>query len=189
MTLTVNLMTVRTLLPPLGLDRGCSTPVSTCPTLCLGAALMTNKPRLTFTSPSLLHLYQTWAKCENCSNDSSETTNKIVQFGKGHRSRSRSNAHVYFSCSFNTWECIHFIILSYGWSLLSVETEQDELRSVDSGSRWDMLGERKWRGGTSGLHLCAPEWASAPEIGFKGIFHINCCSLLLYTEILRLATL
>ncbi|AWP19114.1 Hypothetical protein SMAX5B_020712 [Scophthalmus maximus] len=30
---------------------------------------------------------------------------------------------------------------------------QDELRSVDSGSCWDLLGKRKWGGGTSGLHF------------------------------------
>lgn len=69
-------MTVKTLLPPLGLDTGS---FSTCPAVSLGTALMTNKPWLTFTSPSLLHLYSDLRdRCENYNDDSSETTNRVV---------------------------------------------------------------------------------------------------------------
>lgn len=74
------------------------------------------------------------------------------------------------SKSLNLFDC--FICL---WAI--------SILQLDGTLKWNWVSnsgrERKWGGGTSGVHLCAPDWGRSPEIGFITIFRINCCPLVL----------
>lgn len=76
-TMAFSIMTVRILLPHMGKHRGSF--MEEAPAPYRGPALMTNTRWLTFTSPSLLHLYPDLReKCQHDSNGSEINTNKIV---------------------------------------------------------------------------------------------------------------
>lgn len=62
----------------------------------------------------------------------------------------------------------HVTVLAIALKKKKAEPGWDEVRKP-----W-LVHARKWRGGTSGLHLCAAKWGGRPEIGLNSIFHINC---------------
>lgn len=70
----------------------------------------------------------------------------------------------------------------------ALKLSQDELKSVDSGSCWDLQGERKWGGGTSGLHLCSRVGETSRN-RLKKVFSILIAVSRCYFSNLRLAAL